>query len=102
MKKLLAALALSLAMTLSACTGSTSPPGTAATPNQDNSGSSSSGTGHATQAPRELEVLKKLDVGLQLPWSVVFLPDGTALVSERDSAKVVGIKDAKATPPPGK
>ncbi|MET4900770.1 PQQ-dependent sugar dehydrogenase [Paenarthrobacter sp. CC6] len=86
--------ALVLVVALSACTGGTSSPGTAATPNP--AGSGSSRTGQA--APPAPEVLQKLDVGLQLPWSVVFLPDGTAVVSERDSARLVGIKDGRATP----
>ena len=33
----------------------------------------------------EPEVAGRID-GLQLPWSTVFLPDGTAVISERDSA----------------
>ncbi|MDI2034046.1 Aldose sugar dehydrogenase YliI [Paenarthrobacter nitroguajacolicus] len=100
MKKLGAILALALTLTISACTGSTSSPGTAATPNPvSSSGSPNPGTSPATRAaPATLEVHEKLDVGLQLPWSVVFLPDGTALVSERDSAKVMAIKDGRATP----
>ncbi|BCW48892.1 hypothetical protein StoSoilB13_12340 [Arthrobacter sp. StoSoilB13] len=44
-----------------------------------------------------MEVQQKLDAGLQLPWSVVFLPDGTAIVSERDSAQVKSIRDGRTT-----
>lgn len=94
-----AALAVAVTMTLSGCTGSTSSPGTAATPNPTASGTVGPGSGQASQAsPGSLELIGKLDAGLQLPWSVVFLPDGTALVSERDSANVVAIRDSKAAP----
>jgi len=93
-RRLAAGFALALAVTISACTGDTSSPGTAATPPP-----AGSGTGQAPQTTLPSpDVLQKLDVGLQLPWSVVFLPDGTAVVSERDSAKVVKIKDGRATP----
>lgn len=42
-------------------------------------------------------MVRKLDAGLQIPWSVVFLPDGTAVVSERDTALLKGIRDGKTT-----
>ncbi|SDW37742.1 Glucose/arabinose dehydrogenase, beta-propeller fold [Arthrobacter sp. cf158] len=84
---LVPAFALTLILGLASCTGSPSSPGTAATPQAS-----------ATQAPTQTpELLQKLDVGLQLPWSVAFLPDGTAVVSERDSAQIKSIRDGKAT-----
>ncbi|MFJ4207342.1 PQQ-dependent sugar dehydrogenase [Paenarthrobacter sp. NPDC089675] len=69
----------SVALGVAACTGVPSDPGTS-----------------GTSAGR-LEVVGKLDAGLQIPWSVVFLPDGTAVVSERDTALLKGIRDGKAT-----
>jgi glucose/arabinose dehydrogenase len=33
--------------------------------------------------------------GLQIPWSTVFLPDGTAVISERDSALLKSVTDGK-------
>ncbi|WP_223937605.1 PQQ-dependent sugar dehydrogenase [Arthrobacter sp. StoSoilB5] len=88
---------------LAACTGSPSSPGPAATPDGPISSSVSvspgTGTGSASApaVPGKLDVQQKLDVGLQLPWSVVFLPDGTAVISERDSAQVKSIRDGRAT-----
>ncbi len=87
-------LPLALTVVLTGCTGSPSSPGTAATPET----STSQGTAPATPAsPQIPEVARKLDVGLQLPWSVVFLPDGTAVVSERDSAQVKSIRNGQTT-----
>lgn len=96
--------ALLLAALLAACTGSPSSPGSAATPDGSISSSvpvspgTGSTSGLVTPAfPPKLEVQQKLDAGLQLPWSVVFLPDGTAIVSERDSAQVKSIRDGRTT-----
>ncbi|MBO1266997.1 PQQ-dependent sugar dehydrogenase [Arthrobacter cavernae] len=79
------------ALLLTSCTGSPSFPGTAATP----------GPGTASQpaggGPDQPELLRKLDAGLQIPWSVVFLADGTAIISERDSRLIKAIHDGQAT-----
>ena len=42
-------------------------------------------------AAREPTVAGRID-GLQLPWSTVYLPDGTAVISERDTALLRTIK----------
>lgn len=94
-----------LAVVLSSCTGS--PSGPAGTSTSGSSPVPQSSTTFATAGPppttqttvpRGVQVEEKLDVGLQLPWSVVFLTDGTAVVSERDSATVKAIRDGQATP----
>ncbi|MGF6833695.1 glucose/arabinose dehydrogenase [Paenarthrobacter sp. TE4293] len=92
------AAALVLVLALAGCTGSPSSPGTAATP-EPSATSPQSGPVGSQETPGRFTpvVAEKLDVGLQLPWSVVFLPDGTAVVSERDSALVKGIREGKAT-----
>ena len=42
----------------------------------------------ADRAPR---VVRTIASGLEVPWGVTFLPDGTALVSERDTTRVLAI-----------
>ncbi len=42
--------------------------------------------GNSLAAPETPTITARIDAGLTLPWSTVFLPDGTALISERDSA----------------
>lgn len=86
-RALLACVTVALLMT--SCIGSPSSPGTAATP--VNSSQPSPG------GPSRPELLRKLDAGLQLPWSVVFLADGTAIISERDSRLIKAVRDGEAT-----
>ncbi|MEV7604834.1 PQQ-dependent sugar dehydrogenase [Paenarthrobacter sp. NPDC089322] len=101
------ALSLSVVV-LAACTGSPSSPGSAATPggsatpglpaaSAPGPGAASTSVSAPPTAPQSLVVRQKLDVDLQLPWSVVFTGDGTAVVSERDSALIKSIRDGQAT-----
>jgi len=39
----------------------------------------------------------KLELGLDIPWSVVFLPDRTALISERDSRLLKAVRNGEAS-----
>lgn len=68
-------------------TGTTSAAGTPGT------ASASPGTGAATTpgVPRVRTTIE----GLQLPWSTVFLPDGTAVISERDSALLKSVRNGQ-------
>lgn len=43
------------------------------------------------------ELLRKLDLNLTIPWSIVFLGDGTGIVSERDTKLIKSIRDGQAT-----
>lgn len=81
--RLLPAVVSAALFLLSACTDDNR----GATPT-GNAGSMN-GSNAAAQAPRVLQTIG----GLQLPWSTVFLPDGTAIISERDSAEVQSVKD---------
>ncbi len=74
-----------LALLLSGCTGDGGGPPTG--------NSTGTGTGGSTQP----QVLKRLDLQLEIPWAAVFLPDGTAVISERDSARLESVRDGKAT-----
>nr|WP_308287919.1 PQQ-dependent sugar dehydrogenase [Arthrobacter sp. MAHUQ-56] len=73
-----------LVLFLAACTGSPAPAPTG-------SGGTAAGT-----AP-ELQVAERLDLQLDIPWAAVFLPDGTGIISERDSARLKAVRDGKAT-----
>lgn len=43
------------------------------------------------------QILKRLDLQLNIPWAAVFLPNGTAIISERESALLKAVKDGRAT-----
>ncbi|WP_346927623.1 PQQ-dependent sugar dehydrogenase [uncultured Arthrobacter sp.] len=58
----------------------TATPGTPGTP-----GSSASGSGPGVDRPT---VVEQIGAELQVPWATVFLPDGTAVISERESARL--------------
>lgn len=107
-------LSLALALSLSGCTGdggvpapgstgatanratATPTPGSG-TPATRSSGTSGPATSSAAPTPlRAPEVRSRIEE-LQIPWSTVFLPDGTAVISERDSALLRSVRDGKVS-----
>ncbi|MCB5275456.1 Soluble aldose sugar dehydrogenase YliI [Arthrobacter sp. SO5] len=85
-----AVLAVSMLL-LAACTGgATSPANTSVSPANSPSGQVPEGPGQPTVAGR-------IDAQLRLPWSTVFLPDGTAVISERDSALLRSVRGDSLT-----
>jgi glucose/arabinose dehydrogenase len=75
---------LCLALSLAACIGDEN--------GQPTGSSTSVGTG-GSPAP---EIVRKLDLQLDVPWATVFLPSGTAVISERDSALLKAVRDGRA------
>lgn len=75
-------LAGALALTLAACSVGGDPPSSSEAP------ASASGTVSGS------EVLAK---DLDVPWDIAFLPDDSALVTLRDSARIVRIEDGRTT-----
>jgi glucose/arabinose dehydrogenase len=104
------AVAVALALMLAGCTGTggsapadggststSTSTGTAAgtVPGPGGSTSASPGKTGATGSG-EPQLRSKID-GLQLPWSTVFLPDGTGIISERDSALLKSVREGRIT-----
>jgi glucose/arabinose dehydrogenase len=93
--------ALSLALALAGCSQggddvkvdvdpSSEPPSPSAStsPSETSEPSSSAPTGGGSSAP---EVVETIATGLVAPWGLAFLPNGDAVATERDTAKVLQI-----------
>lgn len=82
---------LCLALLLSGCTGDAD-----GTPTGSVTGNGA-GPSDSTGNPTPPEVVGRLDLQLDIPWAAVFLPNGTAIISERDSALLKAVRDGQAT-----
>ncbi|WP_436976196.1 PQQ-dependent sugar dehydrogenase [Pseudarthrobacter phenanthrenivorans] len=80
-----------LCLALAACTGPPMPPAPAT-----DSGTPGTAPGTAVGRPA-IEIQERLDLQLDTPWSAVFLPDGTAVISERDTALIKAVRNGRAT-----
>ena len=89
--RLAAALAAVLLLTACSNDGEANGPTVTATPTP-------SATSSTTPTPSgKTEVVSTIARGLRAPWGIAFLPDGSALVTERDSRRLLQIEGTKVT-----
>src|SRR5690349_3067966 len=101
MVRRLAALLL-LPLVLAGCSGGEEP-SAGDTPTPTSSTTPPAASSSATPSPpaptrnAAPQVIGTVAKGLEVPWGIAFLPDGTALVTERDSGRVFLVGHGKVT-----
>ncbi len=78
-------------------TPSAAPSDTSTTGSASSTPSASSGSSSAAPRSQRPKVIGTIAKGLEVPWGIAFLPDATALVTERDSGRVFRIGRGKVT-----
>ena len=87
------AVSLILILMLSGCMEDASDPPTGSITGTGTGTEVATGTEKATPP----KVVAQLDLQLDIPWAAVFLPNGTAIISERDSALLKAVRNGRAT-----
>ena len=88
---------IALLGSLTACTGDDDEPAASATSSVPVSPPSGGASTPAPARPVKVTVAGTVATGLNVPWGIAFLPDRTALVAERDTAKVKRISGSTVT-----
>lgn len=79
------AISFGFALLLSGCTG------------DGDRAPTGSSTDAATATAAPLSVTGKLDLRLEIPWAAVFLPNGTAVISERETSLLKAVRNGQAS-----
>jgi len=75
-------------------TESSSPSASSPSPSSPSPSTSNAPSETASEPAGPPEVLETIATGLVAPWGLAFLPDGSAVVTERDTAKVLQVSGA--------